>query len=366
MFWSGQKQEQKKGCAPKRYTNHHSQREDSPLARPNRNNRDPAAAAMTDARRSAMYSTAIYARLSVEDNGCQSDSIDNQIELLRRYVEDHDELILKSIFYDNGATGTNFDRSGFLAMLDEIKKGNIHCIVVKDLSRFGRNYIETGNYLENIFPYLGVRFLSVNDHYDSLAVTSNEALALSLKNVYHHLYAKDISRKICTVFEVKKRQGFFLGRFAPYGYKKSPDNKYQLEVDEETAGVVREIFRMRVAGSGPSAIARSLNHAGISCYSRMLFHRGAIKGTRGEAHSLWSANSVKGILQNPAYRGCLVERKGDYAYYKGGQIREIPPSEWTVIENTHEALIDNATFQKVQLLMEASRNAAISRREGEP
>ena len=333
------------------------------MARPNRNNRDTVEALVTNTLLPSTYSTAIYARLSVEDNGCKSDSIENQIDLLKKHVANNQELTLISIFYDNGATGTNFDRPGFIEMLDEVKKGKINCIVVKDLSRFGRNYMETGNYLENIFPYLGVRFISINDNYDSISVTANEALAFSLKNVYHHIYAKDISRKICTVFEAKKKQGLFLGRFAPYGYKKSESNKYKLEVEEETAGVVQNIFRMRLNGMGVSTIARILNDKGIASYYKMLFERGLLKGTRGEAMSQWSGGSVKGILENPIYCGCIVERKGDYAYYKGGQKREIHPSKWNYIENTHEAIIDKATFEKVQQLIEDSKQAVAAQRE---
>lgn len=333
------------------------------MARPNRNNSNNGEKIITDIILPPVYNTAIYARLSVEDNGCDSDSIENQIGLLKKYVADNQELTLISTFYDNGMTGTNFDRPGFIAMLDEVKKGRINCIAVKDLSRFGRNYMETGNYLEKIFPYLGVRFISINDNYDSISVTANEALALSLKNVYHHIYSKDISRKICTIFETKKKQGLFLGRFAPYGYRKSQSNRYKLEIEEETAGVVRDIFKMHLDGMGVTAIARILNDKGVASYYKLLFERGLVKGTRGEAKSLWSGGSVKGILQNPIYCGCIVERKGDYAYYKGRQEREIPRSEWRYIENTHEGIIDKSTFEKVQQLIEDSKQAVVNQRK---
>lgn len=308
------------------------------------------------------YYAAIYARLSIEDNGCGSDSIENQLEMLRKYVRGNKELTLVSTFYDNGMTGTNFDRPGFIAMLDEVKNGKINCIVVKDLSRFGRNYMETGNYLEKIFPYLGVRFISVNDNYDSNSVTANEALAFSLKNVYHHLYAKDISRKICTVFDAKKKQGMFLGKFAPYGYKKSENNRHQLEIDSETADIIREIFKMRLSNMGVEAIARCLNDRGIPSYNKMLFEKGHLKGTNGEATALWSAGSVLGILVNPVYCGHMVERKSEQAYYKGVQ-RKIPKSEWRYIENTHEPIIDQADFDKVQQLIEESKLEVSNHRE---
>lgn len=334
------------------------------LARPNRNNRDLLESVSPDKACISTYNTAVYARLSIEDNGCGSDSIKNQIEMIKNYIAEKKELTLHSIFYDNGMTGTNFDRPGFAAMLEEIKKGNINCVAVKDLSRFGRNYMEAGNYLEKIFPFLGVRFISINDNYDSISVTSNDELVLSLKNICHHIYAKDISRKICTVFETKKKQGLFLGRFAPYGYKKSDNNRYKLEIDEETAGTVRDIFKMRLEGISAAEIARILNDQGTASYSRLLYERGFIKGTRGEALSHWSGGSVLGILKNPVYCGCMVERKSDSAYYKGGQKIEIPKSEWNYIENTHKAIIDKAAFEKVRQLIETSGKAAGRKKSG--
>lgn len=317
------------------------------LARPNRNNRDLMDSQSLHTTVLSTYQTAIYARLSIEDNGCGSDSIESQIELLKKYIEEKQDLTLKHVFYDNGMTGTNFDRPGFMAMVEEMKKGNINCIAVKDLSRFGRNYVEAGYYLERIFPFLGVRFISVNDNYDSISVTPNEELAFSLKNVCHHIYAKDISRKICTVFEAKKKQGLFLGRFAPYGYKKCENNKYKLEIEEETAKVVQNIFKLRLNGMSAYGIARFLNSQGIPSQSKRLFENGTIKGTKGEASSSWSSGSVLGILKNPVYCGCVVERKSDSAYYKGGHMAEIPRSEWRYIEHTHKAIIDKETFEQV-------------------
>lgn len=327
------------------------------MARPNRNNREVMSESdirSTD-KKDTTFLTAIYARLSIEDNGIDSDSIETQIYYLQKHVKEQKELELIATYCDNGMTGTNFERPGFQAMLNDIKSKKINCIVVKDLSRFGRNYMEAGNYLENIFPYYGVRFISVNDNYDSMEVTANEALALSLKNVYHHIYAKDISRKICTLFDVKKKKGLYLGRFAPYGYKKSNKNPYQLEIEEETASVVREIFSLRIKGMGAIKIARWLNDQGITSQSRRLYELGKLKGTNGEANALWSGSSVAGILENPVYCGCIVERKSEQSYYKGAKKRLIPKEEWNYIENTHEAIIDQGTFIKVQTIMEESK-----------
>ena len=197
-------------------------------------------------------------------------------------------------------------------MLQAIKEGKIDCVVVKDLSRFGRNYIETGIYLETIFPFRNVRFISVEDHYDSIYATESEHFELSLKNMYHDLYAKDISKKIRSVLEIKRKEGLFLGNSAPFGYKKSKQNPYQLEIEEETAAVVREIFKLRMSGMGVVKIAKLLNDKGILSKNRRRYERGELKGTNGESNALWSGSSVLGILENPVYCGNLVEKKSEY------------------------------------------------------
>ena len=299
----------------------------------------------------AFYQTAVYARLSIEDNGVDSDSIDNQIYMLEKFVKERSYLIHHRTFFDNGATGTNFERQGFNDMMNEVRNGAINCIVVKDLSRFGRNYIETGNYLDKIFPYLGVRFISVNDSFDSNESGSNDALVVALKSLLHDIYAKDISRKICTLFEVKKKNGEFLGKFAPYGYEKSLENKHKLVINEERAGIIKDIFKWRLEGVGVTAIARRLNDMGIPSMYKILYEKGAIKGTNGEAKFLWRSASITGILENYNYIGCIVERKTEQAHYKGGRLTTIPKSEWNIIKDTHEPVIDEETFYAVQNLI---------------
>ena len=328
------------------------------MARTNRNNRLDLNDKKKPVIKNLCYQTAVYVRLSVEDNGTCSDSIENQIYLLKKYVMSKEELELVSVRKDNGYTGTNFERPEFQKMMEDIRHGKINCIVVKDLSRFGRNYMEMGTYLEQVFPYLGVRFISVNDNYDSINADANDALVLAIKNIYHHVYAKDISHKICTLFDMKKKKGLFLGRFAPYGYKKSLENRYHLEIEEETAPVIRNIFNWRISGMGTSAIAKRLNDLKIPSQSRRLYEKGLLKGTNKEAKALWSAGSVAGILENPNYYGCIVERKEDTAYYKGQGIRKLPKEEWNYIEGMHEGIIDKQMFEKVQNLIRKSTGEA--------
>ena len=323
--------------------------EEKQMARTNRNNQKIMVQEKEERKR---YQVVIYARLSLEDNGIDEYSIENQITMLKDYVRKQEDLELKEILFDNGYTGTNFERPAFTKMMERVKKGIYNCIVVKDLSRFGRNYVETGRYLEYIFPNLGIRFISVTDQYDSEKGNYNEALILALKNVYHHTYSKDLSRKIGTLLEIKKRQGLFLGAYAPYGYKKSEQNRHQLEVDEETAPVISMIFQWYLNGYGTTQIARMLNDKGVPNRSRLLYERGLRRGIRGEKKSLWSGSSIYGILTNPNYYGCLVVRKYEKAYYKGRGITNIPKEDWEYIEETHDALISKEVFDEVQRRLE--------------
>ena len=192
------------------------------------------------------YRTAAYVRLSVEDSGKPgADTIEGQKNLLLRFIEDDPTLTLNGLFCDNGRSGTDFDRPQFEKMMEEVRKGHIDCIVVKDLSRFSRNYIDGGRYLEKIFPQLGIRFIAVNDAYDSLTGDpQSDSFVIPFKNLINDSYCKDISMKIRSSLEVKQKNGEFVGAFAPYGYKKSPDNKNQLIVDEAVSEYVQMIFAM--------------------------------------------------------------------------------------------------------------------------
>lgn len=311
------------------------------MARKNRNNQEPG----TDkAKLPPKYQTAIYARLSVEDNGTGKDSIKTQIQYLKNYIEKTPGLILTSCFQDNGVTGTHFQRPGFQAMMEAAYQGRFRCIVVKDLSRFGRNYIETGIYLEQILPAAGIRFISVNDRYDSICAASHEGLALSLKNIAHDLYAKDISRKICTALEVKKKQGLFLGRLAPYGYEKSKEDIHHLEISTETGDVVREIFARFLQGNTSSQIAGYLNGKGVPPPSARQYP---------EKKGKWSGAAVLRILHDPVYCGYLAEHKTRKERYPNAGRRKLPPGEWEWVKGNHQAVIGREQFEQVQRRLKA-------------
>jgi len=297
-----------------------------------------------------VYNTAIYARLSVEDcRDSESDSIENQICLIRQYVEECPYLKLCSVFSDNGETGTNFDRPQFNAMMDEIKAGKINCIVVKDLSRFGRNYIETGEYLEKIFPFMGVRFVAVNDGLDNEDENSNtDALIVGLKNLINDVYTKDISQKIISSLRTKQENGEYIGGLPIYGYKKLNDNHHSLVIDDETAPIVRDIFKWKSEGMGDTVIARRLNEMGIPSPAKRRIDNGEIKNTGRCKLYLWRDRTIRLITTNPMYIGHMTQGRTKQALCDNIRMKEQPPSEWIIVENTHEPIVGKAVFDMAQ------------------
>ncbi len=305
------------------------------------------------------YRVAIYARLSKEDNGINGGSIKNQVDLLTNFVNDSEDLTLVQQFIDNGQTGTNFERTAFIQMMDAIQKGEINCIVVKDLSRFGRNYIETGTYIERILPFFGVRFIAITDNLDTNHLTNNGELLMALKSIINSSYAKDISIKVSSAIDVKKKSGKFMGKIPPYGYLRSADDKYKLEINEKYAVVVQRIFKMRLDGIGVTAIARKLNDENIPSQMKLRFLEGY---SDGKESALWHGSSIIAILENYYYIGCTVERKSKTHLYKLQEV--IPQDEWNYIKDTHEAIVSEADFFAVQdLIRESKKNNSISPNE---
>ena len=296
-----------------------------------------------------IFRTAIYARLSNEDSGrADGQTLENQILLAKKYIEAKSYLKLCRTFIDNGRTGTNFDRDGFRELMEAARRGKIDCIVVKDLSRFGRDYIETGDYIEKILPFLGVRFISVNDGYDSHdAAKSGDILAIALKNLVNDIYAKDISRKIKSAFEIKRKKGEFTGGFASYGYLKSPENKHRLVINEETAPIVRDIFSMKLDGMSNTAIARKLNDRGILSPSNYLHSKGMAINERYSKKILWSRDYIRKTLTNPVYIGYTAQGKTVSDLSLGFDRKAQAKDNWVIVENTHEPIIELSVFEAV-------------------
>lgn len=311
-----------------------------------------------------IWNTCVYGRLSEEDERKkESDSIGNQISMLERYIAERPYLKLISVFKDVNQTGTNFDRPGFNEMMDAIKGGKINCIVVKDLSRFGRNYIETGTYLEKILPFFQVRFISVNDAYDSLNASSqDDGYAVPLKNLIHDVYARDISKKIKSGLAVKRGRGEFTGCVAAYGYQKADNGK--LAIDEETAPVVRDIFKWASNGMGDMRIAQKLNELGIPSPSQYRYEKGILKSKRYANMRYWYKSAVRRILVNPVYLGHMVQGKTKSDLWGKGGCVELPQDEWVEIKNTHEPLVDEETFLAVRRIKQERESG--ERKEVEP
>lgn len=293
-----------------------------------------------------VFNTALYLRLSVMDMGRDdSESIVNQEELLRGYMAEHPELVLKDVFVDNGETGTNFDRPAWLDLMRECRNGNINCIILKDLSRLGRNYIETGDYLERILPMLGVRLIAVNDRYDSINLTNGERLVSNLKNLVNDIYAKDISRKVIAAMHTKQKNGEFLGGFAAYGYLLDPNDKTKIVVNPDTAPVVRTIFEMKAEGMGNGTICQTLNNEGVPCPLRYRYLKGLSK-TDKYANCLWIISTVAEILRNPLYLGHMTQGKIRKALCDGKEARKTKRDEWIIVPNTHEPIITQDLFDQ--------------------
>ena len=321
------------------------------MARTKRKTKPVIPATEAPAQAQKQYRAAAYARLSVEDSGKPgADTIEGQKNLLLRFIENDPTLTLYGLFCDNGQTGTDFQRPEFEKLMEAVKRGEVDCIVVKDLSRFGRNYKETGNYLERIFPFLGVRFIAVNDGFDTLtAQRGADGYLVPLKNLINEVYSKDISKKSGSALAAKQKNGDFIGAWAPYGYCKCPDDPHKLEPDEATAPVVRQIFRWRAEGVSITQIARRLNDRGVPSPSAYLYNTGVCK-TEKYNGVIWYIQTVKNILSRQVYIGHMVQGTKRQSFYENrGQYMK-PKEEWIIVENAHEPLIDRETFDKVQEL----------------
>lgn len=311
-----------------------------------------------------LYRTAVYARLSVEDSkNPDCDTIENQLSLVRSYVESKPYLKQTAEYIDNGVSGTRFDRPEFMRMVADMRAGEIDCIVVKDLSRLGRNYLEAGDYLEKIFPFFGVRFIAVTDGYDSINPnTAEDGLIVPLKNLINEAYAKDMSKKISTAIDIKQRQGKFIGCRAAYGYMKSPEDKNQLIVDREVSHIVVRIFECKARGMGNASIAKMLNEEGIAAPMRYKYEKGLTKNGR-YADSLWNDGTIAAMIVNPVYIGDMEQGIQKEAMYIGIRKHKPQKSGRIYVEGTHEPILSRELFDKVQNLIEERKQKVIADRK---
>ena len=300
-----------------------------------------------------VYKAIKYIRLSyTDDKTTESDSVANQRRLIDDYIARHPEIEVVAEKIDDGYSGVLFDRPAFQEMMRMIEQGEANCVIVKDLSRLGREYIETGRYMRRVFPAYGVRFIAINDNVD----TENDAaddLTVSVKNIMNEAYCRDISVKTRSALEVKRRSGDFVGAFTIYGYIKVGDKHKSLEVDEYAANVVRDIFRKRLEGFSASHIADELNWMGVLsplAYKRNNGMPHAKGGYTDRKDCKWSATTIIRILQDETYTGTLVQGKQTTPHFKLKEREDKPSSEWIRVEGAHEAIIQKHDFDLVQRL----------------
>ena len=318
--------------------------------------KDAVAEPIVEAAPQQIFPTAIYARLSVENSGKSEkvDVITNQIEICKSYIADRPYLNLVDTYIDNGRTGTVFDRPEFNRLMTDIKSGRIKCLVVRDLSRFGRDYIETGTYLERIFPQIGLRFIAIKENYDNLDTDgSSESLIIPLQNMINALYSKDISRKVSTALKAQMEQGTFQKRNLPYGYRWNAERS-NMVIDEETAQYVRLMFKWKIEGWSIPTILDELDRLGAPNAELRKRQNGTRTGD-GCSCKGWYSSTLYGILTNPHYVGDTVLGRSMKAIYKGLPKQNVKDKdEWIVFPNTHEAIISREVFQKVQDIMNAA------------
>ena len=312
-----------------------------------------------------------YIRLSKEDllrGRDESNSVVNQRRLLEQYHQAHlDEFYEGAeadVYVDDGKTGTDTNREDFQRLLSDISSGRINCVIVKDLSRLSRNYTDAGNLIENLFVRLNVRFISLAEGVDSYRNPDSVSnIIVPITNVMNDQYCYQTSKKIRQVFDYKRRNGQYIGAFAPYGYVKHPKDKHQLIIDPDAAEIVKLVFSLFLKGTSKRAIALYLNEHGVPSPSAYKLQKGIPVSTRGYDDPMWGARMIHSILTNPTYTGDLAQGRSRVKSYKVHEVESVPREEWVEVAGTHESIIDYETFDKVQALLQRDTRTSPKGRE---
>lgn len=299
-----------------------------------------------------IYKAYVYLRLSKEDiEASESNSIINQRLLVEEFVKSQNDIEVVAEQFDDGYSGTNYDRPGFQKMLSDLKDGVADCVIVKDLSRLGRDYIETGNFLQYVFPAMNIRFIAINDYVDTVSSSQlDKNLLIPIKNLMNDTYCRDLSIKLRKQFKVQRSNGEFMGSFVFFGYKRDENNKHQLVPDEVAAQVVKEIFNLSLKGYSNKKIAELLNEKGVPSPKTYKNNMGINlkSGFAEKEESLWGHKTIERILSNKIYLGILEQGKRQTPNYKVKKIMEKSQSEWDVVHDAHEAIIEKAIFDAVE------------------
>jgi DNA invertase Pin-like site-specific DNA recombinase len=319
--------------------------------------------AMVNAIKDSDWRVGNYLRLSHDSDYNDSDSIENQRKLAREYVYQCSNLIILKEYVDDGQTGTHFERTALLQMITDLKQNVINCVIVKDLSRFGRDYLQTGKYLEKIFPTLGVRFISILDNYDSINFDrDNGYLLISLKNLLHEMYAKDISKKVKSTYQLKQENKiFYRSATIPYGYMMEPKLGNYC-IDEAAANIVRHIFLQYSQGKSKYSIRQDLFHRQILT-PRQYQKTGQIYQCNNTTQRMWSLSTIHRILINSVYIGTMTYHKTEQSLYRNKKRTSVPVSEWIAIKGNHPAIIVEALYHNVQNKLQFARNAYMRKNE---
>ena len=306
---------------------------------------------------------AVYARVSTKSTE-QVSSIENQTRYYTEKVEKTPNWEMLEIYSDDGHTGTDANRENFQRLLSDVMSGKINCVVVKDLSRFARNYSDAGSLIDNLFVQMGVRFISLAENVDSyLNPDSVSSIIVPITNVMNDQYCYQTSKKIRQVFDYKRRNGQYIGSFAPYGYVKHPKDKHRLIIDPDAAEIVKLIFSLFLKGTSKRAIALYLNEHGVPSPSAYKLQKGIPVSTRGYDDPMWGARMIHSILTNPTYTGDLAQGRSRVKSYKVHEVESVPREEWVEVAGTHESIIDYETFDKVQALLQRDTRTSPKGRE---
>lgn len=307
-----------------------------------------------------IYHAGSYVRLSKEDGQvaanerAESNSISNQKDLIREFLRNREDIVIEKEYVDDGYSGTDFLRPSFQMMLDDIRAGKIDCVITKDLSRFGREYIDSGMYIERLFPALGVRFIAINDNIDTMQGNQGaDEIIIPFKNLINDAYSRDISIKIRSHLDIKRRKGEVVTSFVPYGYVRDEENKHQIVPDPYAGEIVKDIFRMKIHGMSQDAIARYLNQHGVLSPMEYKNSIGIHYKTpfKMKEMSEWGSVTVRRILENEVYVGNLIQGKTTTPNYKVKRAIQRSESEWVRVDKNHQAIVSDRDFEIVQRLL---------------
>ena len=308
----------------------------------------------------AAYRAAVYIRLSVEDSQSGSASVETQQYIIGHFLDRHPEIEPFHTYIDNGLTGTNFNRPAFQSLLNDIESGAVNCVVVKDLSRLGRNSIDTGYYIEQYFPQRKVRFIAVNEGYDTDSADGRPDMMIALRNMVNEAYAADISKKITAAQRQMMKDGKFVGALPPYGYLKDPEDCHKLVVDPEAAAVVKQIFAWAANGMGINTIVTRLNEAGVMTPSHRRAEQGLITNEKRLGSGSWQTFTVSKILREETYTGDMVQGKSRTVAHKQ---TPVSPKEYTVVHGTHEPIISRERYEQVQTILNKTAQSVKEREQ---